>query len=95
MAKQAPGVGAAQRELAAHQPPGDPADPLAARGSFDHRFVAAARLVGNATSFGGLHTTADRRARWGDAVSPAFIRLSVGCEPYGELEAAILAALQG
>jgi len=29
----------------------------------------------------GLHTTAERRARWGgDAVAEGFIRLSVGCE---------------
>jgi cystathionine gamma-lyase len=33
------------------------------------------------TSFGGVHTCAERRARWGDAVDDGFIRLSVGCEP--------------
>jgi cystathionine gamma-lyase len=33
------------------------------------------------TSFGGVHTSAERRARWGDAVADGFIRLSVGCEP--------------
>ena len=56
-------------------------------------FIAACPVIQPATSFGGVHTSAERRARWGDAVSPAFIRLSVGCEPYDELEAAILAAL--
>lgn len=44
-------------------------------------FVEAARFVVPATSFGGTHTSADRRAHWGDAVAPGFVRLSVGCEP--------------
>ena len=35
------------------------------------------------------------RARWGDAVAPGFVRLSVGCEPVEELWAAIEAALSG
>lgn len=44
-------------------------------------FLAACELVLQATSFGGIHTTAERRARWGgDAVPEGFIRLSVGCE---------------
>ena len=33
-----------------------------------------------ATSFGGIHTSADRRARWGDPVPDGFIRLSCGIE---------------
>ena len=37
-----PGVDAALQALVERQPPGNPADPLRARGSFDHRFVAAA-----------------------------------------------------
>ena len=38
-----------------------------------------ARLVTDATSFGSVHTTAERRARWGgDAVPEGFIRLSAG-----------------
>jgi cystathionine gamma-lyase len=45
------------------------------------RFIGACRYVRAATSFGGLHTSAERRARWGDQVAPGFIRLSVGCEP--------------
>jgi cystathionine gamma-lyase len=57
------------------------------------RFVAAARLVASATSFGGLVTTVDRRARWGDAVGPGFLRMSVGCEDTADLVADILAAL--
>jgi cystathionine gamma-lyase len=44
-------------------------------------FLAACQLVIEATSFGGLHTTAERRARWGgDDIPDGFIRLSVGCE---------------
>lgn len=57
------------------------------------RFVRASRLVYNATSFGGLHTTADRRAQWGDAVSDGFVRLSVGCEDTDDLLTDILTAL--
>ena len=44
-------------------------------------FLAACRLVDEATSFGGTHTTAERRARWGgDAVPEGYIRLSAGLE---------------
>jgi cystathionine gamma-lyase len=44
-------------------------------------FLAAAEIVLEATSFGGTHTTAERRARWlSDDVPPGFIRLSAGCE---------------
>ncbi|HEU4389225.1 MAG TPA: cystathionine gamma-lyase [Blastocatellia bacterium] len=49
----------------------------------DHaeRFLKACRLVYEATSFGGVHTTAERRARWGgDQIPDGFIRLSAGCE---------------
>jgi cystathionine gamma-lyase len=50
------------------------------------RFLAAAELVYDATSFGVVHTTAERRARWGgDDVSPGFIRLSAGCEDTADL----------
>jgi len=45
------------------------------------QFLGACRLVIAATSFGGVHTTAERRARWGgDAIPTGFIRLSAGCE---------------
>jgi cystathionine gamma-lyase len=57
------------------------------------RFVRASRLVLNATSFGGLHTTADRRAQWGDAVPDGFVRLSVGCEDTDDLVSDVIAAL--
>jgi cystathionine gamma-lyase len=44
-------------------------------------FLNSLALVREATSFGGVHSTAERRARWGaDAISEGFIRFSVGCE---------------
>lgn len=58
------------------------------------RFIAAAAFLRAATSFGGVHSSAERRARWGDAVSDGFVRLSVGCEPTDVLVADIEAALQ-
>ena len=57
------------------------------------QFINACPLLRPATSFGGVHSSAERRARWGDAVDPAFIRLSVGCEPVEELWRAIEASL--
>ncbi|HYN91292.1 MAG TPA: PLP-dependent transferase, partial [Thermoleophilaceae bacterium] len=49
-------------------------------------FLGAARLVTDATSFGSVHTSAERRARWGgDAVPEGFIRLSAGCEETADL----------
>lgn len=45
------------------------------------RFLGSCKLVINATSFGGIHTTAERRARWGgDTIPEGFVRLSAGCE---------------
>jgi cystathionine gamma-lyase len=57
------------------------------------RFIAACPFLRPATSFGGVHSSAERRARWGDAVPPGFVRLSVGCEPPEPLADALLAAL--
>lgn len=46
-----------------------------------HAFLGACELVAEATSFGGVHSSAERRARWGpDEGSPGLIRLSVGLE---------------
>jgi cystathionine gamma-lyase len=56
-------------------------------------FIDNCALIQPATSFGGVHTSAERRARWGDAVEPGFVRLSVGCEPAEELWSAIKASL--
>ena len=52
-------------------------------------FINTCPLLRPATSFGGVHSSAERRARWGDDVDPAFIRLSIGCEPVEELWQAI------
>jgi cystathionine gamma-lyase len=50
------------------------------------RFLAACNLVLQATSFGGVHTTAERRARWGgDTIPAGFIRLSASCEDTQDL----------
>lgn len=56
-------------------------------------FSDKARFVVPATSFGGTHTIADRRARWGDQVPEGYVRLSVGCEPTEQLWTAIEQAL--
>jgi cystathionine gamma-lyase len=89
--------------------PDDPAHDVAARQmdafgpvlAFDlggreraERFLAACELVIEATSFGGLHTTAERRARWGgDDVGEGFIRLSAGIEDAEDLLADVERAL--
>ncbi len=57
------------------------------------RFIDGCRLIQPATSFGGVHTSAERRARWGDAVAEGFVRLSIGCEPTEELWKAIAESL--
>ncbi|TFV69592.1 cystathionine gamma-lyase [Blastococcus sp. CT_GayMR19] len=56
--------------------------------------LAATRLWTAATSFGGVHSTIDRRAQWGaDAVAPGFVRLSCGIEDTDDLVADLAAAL--
>ncbi len=57
-------------------------------------FLSKCQLVYEATSFGSLHTTAERRARWGgDVVAPGFIRMNVGCEDVDDLIADLGQAL--
>jgi cystathionine gamma-lyase len=57
-------------------------------------FLQSCELVAEATSFGGLHANAERRARWGtDAVSAGFIRLSTGIEDLPDLVADVERAL--
>lgn len=57
-------------------------------------FLAACELVAEATSFGGVHSSAERRARWGtDAVPGGFIRLSAGVEDIGDLATDLTRAL--
>jgi cystathionine gamma-lyase len=88
---------------------GDPAYPIASRQmqfygpvvSFElpgqnraERFLTNCQLVIEATSFGGLQTTAERRARWGgDKVAEGFIRMSVGCEDAQDIISDIAQAL--
>ncbi|MEU5323590.1 cystathionine gamma-lyase [Streptomyces sp. NPDC021056] len=58
------------------------------------RFLDALRLVDDATSFGGVRSTAERRGRWGgDAVPDGFVRFSVGAEDPEDLVADVLRAL--
>ena len=57
-------------------------------------FFARAELVTEATSFGGVHTSAERRVRWGtDAVGPGLIRLSAGIEDTEDVLEDVLQAL--
>ena len=57
-------------------------------------FLDACSLVSEATSFGGVHSTAERRARWGgDDVPEGFIRFSCGIEDTEDLVADVLQAL--
>jgi cystathionine gamma-lyase len=57
-------------------------------------FLLGCTLVAEATSFGGVHSSAERRLRWGiDDVSPGFIRFSAGIEDPADLVADVIAAL--
>jgi cystathionine gamma-lyase len=58
------------------------------------RFIADCPFVQASTSFGGVRTCAERRARWGDSVADGFVRLSIGLEPVEPLWAAIDSALK-
>jgi len=50
-----------------------------------HRLVERSALLVASTSFGGIHTSVDRRARWGDAVGDGFARISFGIEDTDDL----------
>ena len=56
-------------------------------------FLDATRLVARSTSFGGVHTSADRRAQWGDPVPEGLVRFSCGIEDTGDVVADVLQAL--
>jgi cystathionine beta-lyase/cystathionine gamma-synthase len=57
--------------------------------------VAAARLIVPATSFGGVESTWERRARWPAETAPAtLIRMSAGIEPAADLLDDLAAALE-
>ncbi|MHA3022685.1 cystathionine gamma-lyase [Mycobacterium sp. BMJ-28] len=58
-----------------------------------HALVERSSLLVAATSFGGIHTCVDRRARWGDPVGDGFARLSLGIEDTDDIVADIEAAL--
>jgi cystathionine gamma-lyase len=59
------------------------------------RFLGGCELVAEATSFGGLHSSAERRARWGsDAVAEGFIRFNAGIEDAPDLVADVERALE-
>lgn len=56
-------------------------------------FLSGCRFMAESTSFGGVHSSGERRARWGDAVADGFVRLSLGIEPTAALVAEITRAL--
>jgi cystathionine gamma-lyase len=58
-----------------------------------HALVNRSQLLVSATSFGGIHTSVDRRARWGDAVPDGFARISLGIEDTDDLVADLADAL--
>jgi cystathionine gamma-lyase len=89
--------------------PGDPAFPVAsaqmlrfgglvsvelADAAAVHDLVRSSELLVAATSFGGIHTSVDRRARWGDQVKDGFARISMGIEDTDDLVADIDRALR-
>ena len=58
-----------------------------------HALVERSGLLVSSTSFGGLHTSVDRRARWGDPVPEGFVRISMGIEDTDDLIADLGTAL--
>lgn len=59
------------------------------------RFLASSNLLVEASSFGGIVSSAERRARWkADDISEGFIRLSTGCEAIEDLLADLDQALR-
>jgi cystathionine gamma-lyase len=89
--------------------PGDPAHNLARAqwnafgfmigATFDshaaaEQFLSGCRFMAESTSFGGVHSSGERRARWGDDVAEGFVRLSIGIEPTAALVAEIARALE-
>jgi cystathionine gamma-lyase len=58
------------------------------------RFLRRSELLAEATSFGGVHSSAERRGRWGgDDVPPGFVRLSCGIEDPADLVQDVAQAL--
>ncbi|OBI93862.1 cystathionine gamma-lyase [Mycobacterium alsense] len=50
-----------------------------------YALVQGGELLIASTSFGGIHTSVDRRARWGDRVADGFARISLGIEDTDDL----------
>jgi cystathionine gamma-lyase len=50
-----------------------------------HALVERSALLVASTSFGGIHTSVDRRVRWGDPVGDGFARISLGIEDTDDL----------
>lgn len=66
---------------------------LADAGAAD-RFFAGSDMIIEATSFGGVHTSGERRARWGaDDIAEGFIRFSCGIEDTADVLAEVTQAL--
>lgn len=59
------------------------------------KFLSGCRFMAESTSFGGVHSSGERRARWGDAVPDGYVRLSLGIEPTPALLAEVRRALEG
>jgi cystathionine gamma-lyase len=59
------------------------------------RFLSACEVVVESTSFGGVHSNAERRARWGfgGGTAEGFIRFSAGIEDTADLVADVARAL--
>jgi cystathionine gamma-lyase len=58
-----------------------------------HGLVENSDLLVSSTSFGGIHSSVDRRARWGDPVPEGFARFSAGIEDTDDLLADVERAL--
>lgn len=58
-----------------------------------HALVERSALLIASTSFGGIHSSVDRRARWGDPVGDGFARISLGIEDTDDLIADVEQAL--
>ncbi|MCA8900259.1 MAG: cystathionine gamma-lyase [Hyphomonas sp.] len=57
------------------------------------KFIENSELIVSATSFGGVHASAECRIRWGDAVPEGFVRLACGIEPVSDFVTSLTRAL--
>ncbi len=94
-----PGTGASTLEVARRQMPAGfgPLLSFEVRGDAKaaDQVVESSRLILPATSFGGVESSWERRARWqGETAPEGLIRLSIGIEPVADLITDVDAALQ-